>query len=66
MTYEEIEQALIGREKLKVRFYDGLFIFIIRALKEQRKFVGKYLPCRANAREYSISPKDIAEIVKEN
>lgn len=53
----------LANGQVKVRFYDGLFIYLIRALKEERKFVGKYMPCRKEANEYIIDPREVKEIV---
>lgn len=64
MGYQEIETSLVNGP-VKVRFYDGLFIFIVRALHEERKFVGKYLPCRKEAKEYVIDPSEIKEIIND-
>ncbi|MFH1973048.1 MAG: hypothetical protein ABIK13_00355 [Patescibacteria group bacterium] len=64
VTYQQIVEKILDAGSVWVRLYDGIKICLIDVIvQEPIIFIGKFLPCASNSKEYKIKFSEVKEFV---
>lgn len=66
ITFDGLTWQVVDSDGVWVRLYDGLKICLTDlVLGDDVRFIGKFMPCARNAKEYVIRFEEVKELVQD-